>query len=71
MNDCPHKTVTIYYREVACATYYEPAEYEEIAECDECGARLDPSDVADAEVSDTQQVDKYFHGWEPDRLEER
>lgn len=62
MDNCLHTSVTIYYRQVACATRYEPAEYVEFAECDDCGKQGDPADFADAEVSDTIQAERTLHG---------
>lgn len=62
MANCQHEKVTIYYRLVAQETYYEPAEYEEYAECDDCGKQGDPSDFPDAEVTDTIPVSRQFHG---------
>lgn len=53
MSNCQHKHVTVYTRLVACATYYEPAEYEEWFECSDCGATGDPQDLPeDAEEKD-------------------
>ena len=69
MDACKHEKVTIYYKLVAAETRYEPAEYEEFAECDECGKRGDPSDF-ETEVTDEIEVDKYFHGSMFDTVEE-
>ena len=57
---CDHKQVTIYYKEVARETRYQPAEYTEFAECDECGEQFDPSDVEGAEVTDSIKIDRFF-----------
>lgn len=53
---CDHKKIEIHYRLVAQATRYEPAEYEQWAECDECGEMFDPDDVPDAEVTGSKQI---------------
>lgn len=42
---CDHRNVTIYSRLVVAATRYEPAEYDEWAVCNDCGERLDISDI--------------------------
>jgi hypothetical protein len=48
---CNHNKVTIYSRQIAPVTRYEPAEYRQWAQCNECGEVLDLSDVsADAEA---------------------
>ena len=63
MKDCQHKSVTIYYRCIARATYYQPAEYVEFSECDDCGETGDPSDFAEfVEVSDEIEAEKELHG---------
>jgi hypothetical protein len=56
MPDCQHNSVTIYSRLVFRATRYEPAEYDNWAECDECGKQMDLSDAVDTEVSDEIEV---------------
>ena len=59
---CEHKSVTVYYRLVAIASRYEPAEYIQFAECDDCGETGAPEDFADAEISDEIQADETLHG---------
>ena len=59
---CEHKTVTIYYRIVTIASRYEPAEYIQYAECDECGKTGAPEDFKGSDISDEIQVDNKFHG---------
>ena len=59
---CEHKEITVYYKLVAAETRYEPAEYEEFAQCDDCGKTGDVSDFPDADVTDEVRVDNTFHG---------
>ena len=53
MNECEHLHVTIHWRLYAMETRYEPAEYIGRAECQDCGATMDPADVPEeAEVKE-------------------
>jgi hypothetical protein len=52
---CEHSHITLYERLHASATYYQPAEYEHMGQCDECGDWLDPSDFPEeAEVHEAR-----------------
>ena len=59
---CNHESVTIYYRLVAIASRYEPAEYIQFAECDECGKTGAPEDFLGSEISDEIEAEKTLHG---------
>ena len=57
---CNHNKVTIYSRQTSAATRYEPAEYSQWAQCNECGEVLDLSDVpagADEREGDAEYWD--------------
>lgn len=46
INSCQHiRSVTVFCNLVSFATYYEPAEYEAKACCDECGKFMDMEDI--------------------------
>jgi hypothetical protein len=55
---CDHEEVTIHFTLVACATRYEPAEYEEWAVCNECGEGGHPDDFPDADATDFEKVSR-------------
>jgi hypothetical protein len=59
---CKHKSVTIYYRIVAIASRYEPAEFIQFAECDECGKTGAPEDFPDSEITDEINAGDSLHG---------
>jgi len=59
---CEHVSVTIYSRMTLPATYYEPAEYEEFARCDECGEEGCPEDFVDAIISGVKDAERPMRG---------
>ena len=54
---CDHEHVTIYSKLAYPATRYEPAEYDEWAQCDDCGDVMDVSDIPDGAEEDTGDPD--------------
>ena len=54
---CDHKHVTFYSKKAYPAGRYEPAEYDEWAQCDDCGEVMDVSDIPDDAEEDTGDPD--------------
>ena len=62
MNDCPHKNVRTFSRISRPASREEPEEYDEWAECLDCGETISIEDIPEDAEEEEGEVEPHYCG---------